>query len=363
MNQKIISVPQLTVLFIINRLVISMTFGSTSINGHNIWDCIISSLLVFFITFVMIMPMMFLFKENQNLDIVDINKHLFGKFGKIVSIMYAFYFFLSCTYTLSNFKIFIESVINPPISFFVLSTSMIIFACYSAAKGIKAIARSGAIMLFLTFFLIVIIGISLFKILDFTNLRPFFYDGYDSLKNGTLFMLSRMSCIPAMGMLLPMCYGNIKKGIIIWNFFVLFLMAATIFLVTGVLGELSDIKLFPIYTATSVAKISKFENLDSLYLGLWTAGIFLKLSLFLNLSSECLKKSFCQKNNKIIVSLLGIILIIINMFTKISNIIFGLFNTNFLLLMTILTSFAVPLILLIIKKITGKELKKWENLN
>ena len=356
MNQKIISVPQLITLFMINRLVISLTFGSSSINNHNIWDCVISSLLVFFITFILIIPMMMLFKnnknsDNKNLDIVDINEQILGKFGKIISVIYAFYFLLSCTYTLSNFKIFIESVINPPISFLVLLTSIIIFACYSAAKGINAIARAGAIILFLTFFLLIMIYISLFKLIDFTNFRPFFYDGYSSLTEGAFFMLSRMSCIPAMGMLLPMCFGNIKKGVITWNFLVFFLMSSMIFLVTGVLGELSDVKLFPIYTATSAAKISKFENLDSLYLGLWTAGIFLKLSLFLNLSSECLRKSFGRHSNKIIIFLLGIILIITNMFTKISNIISGIFDTRFLFFMTIFTAFLVPLILLIIKKI------------
>ena len=130
MNQKIISVPQLITLFMINRLVISLTFGSSSINNHNIWDCVISSLLVFFITFILIIPMMMLFKnnnnsDNKNLDIVDINEQILGKFGKIISVIYAFYFLLSCTYTLSNFKIFIESVINPPISFLVLLTSII----------------------------------------------------------------------------------------------------------------------------------------------------------------------------------------------------------------------------------------------
>ena len=63
MNQKIISVPQLITLFMINRLVISMTFGSSSINNHNIWDCIISSLLIFFITFILIIPMIILFQN------------------------------------------------------------------------------------------------------------------------------------------------------------------------------------------------------------------------------------------------------------------------------------------------------------
>jgi hypothetical protein len=68
------------------------------------------------------------------------------------------------------------------------------------------------------------------------------------------------------------------------------------------------------------------------------------------LSSECLRKSFGRKSNKIIIFLLGIILIITNMFVKISNIMSGIFDTRFLFFMTIFTAFLVPLILLIIKK-------------
>ena len=357
MKRKIISVPQLIVLLIINRIVISMTFGSSSIKGCDIWDCIVSSIVVFVATFLLVAPMVVLCNNNDGMDISDINEKLFGKFGKVLSFIYVFYFMLVCANSLSSLKIFIESVINPPISFVVLSASVVIFACYAASKGIESIARSSSVILFFITFLLIFIGISLFKISDFTNFKPFFYDGYDSMNNGIVFMLSRMSCIPAMGFLIPMVSGDVKKGILAWNFLVFLLMSASIFLVVGVLGDLANVKLFPIYTATSVAKISKFENLDALYLGLWTSAIFLKLSIFLNLSSECLRKIFGKSNNKIIIFALGLILSFTIIFAKISNIFSGILNTNFLIIITILTSFIIPLILIILKYIFSKEAK------
>ena len=354
MNKKIISLPQFIVLLMVNRLVISMTFGPSSINGNDIWDCIISSAVVFLLTFLMVIPVSILCKNSDGSDILDINEYTLGKFGKIISIIYSFYFILVCTYTLFTFKIFIENVINPPISFPVLSTTMIIFACYASSKGIESISRCSSIILFFIVFLLALIGFSLFKVTDFTNFKPFFYSGYESLTDGIIFMISRMSCIPAMGLLIPMTNGNIKKGIIFWNILVFSLMSVSIFLVVGVLGDLSSVKLFPIYTATSVSKISKFENLDSLYLGLWTSGIFLKLSMFLNLSSECLRKSFGNKSNKIIIFLLGIILFLTNTFSKISNSFKGIFNVKFIFFFTILTAFVIPLMLLILKKRSKK---------
>lgn len=347
---KLISVPQLITLLIINRIVISMTFGSSSIGGYNIWDCIISSVVVFFASFILVLPILYLCNNESRLDIVDLNEQILGKFGKVFSIIYSFYFILVCAHALSTFKIFITSVIDPPISFLVLATSIIVFACYASSKGIESIARTSSIILFFISFLLVFIGFSLFKLSDFTNFRPFFYDGYNSFKNGSIFMISRMSCIPAMGMLISMSKGNIKKGILVWNIITCLLMVSSIFFVTGVLGDLSLVKLFPIYTSTSVAKISKFENLDFLYIGLWTAAVFLKISMFLNLSSECLRKSFRKENNRIIIFLLGITLIFVNMFSKISNIFRGIFDTNIFLILTVSTSFVIPCILLICKK-------------
>ncbi len=356
MYSKLISVPQLIVLMIMNRLVISITFGSSLINGNDIWDCVISSFVVFFLTFLFVVPVYFLFSKSKGLDISDISEILFGRFGHIITLIYALYFMLVCSYTLSSFKIFIENVINPPISFLVLSTSIIIFSCYASSKGIEAISRSASVILFFMFFLLILMGISLFKIVDFTNFKPFFTEGYDSLNNGILFMISRMSCIPAMSMLIPLSNGNIKRGLIFWNVIVLFLMSSIIFLVTGVLGDLSRIKLFPIYTSTSVSKISKFENLDALFLGLWTSGIFIKLSMFLNLSSECLRKVFGKNNNKIVIFFLGISLIFTNMFVKITNLSSGIFDTRFLFFLTLLTSFVIPLILLISKKVLKEKM-------
>ena len=95
---------------------------------------------------------------------------------------------------------------------------------------------------------------------------------------------------------------------------------------------------------------------DALFLGLWTSGIFIKLSMFINLSSECLRKVFGKNNNKIVIFLLGIFLIFTNMFAKITNLSSGIFDIKFLFTFTILVSFIIPLVLLICKKIVKREI-------
>jgi len=358
LRSKIISVGQLFSILVINRLVISMTFGSFSVNGKDIWDCLLSSVLILLLTFVLIIPVYKLCAKNSPLDICDISKFILGKFGNIITIFYGIYFALVCAHTLAIFKVFTENVMNPPISFVVLSTSMIIFSCYAASKGIEAIARSSAIILGFISIALVFLGFSLFKTIDFTNFKPFFYHEDSSLVDGTIFMLSRMSCIPIIGMLMSMVVGRVKNGIILWNIIVCFLMAVSIFFITGILGDLTTTRLFPFYTAASVAKISKFENLDAIYLGLWTAGVFIKLSILLNLSSECIRKVLGKKNTKLIIIIFGTVLIITNLSVKIFNISSGVFNTKFLFIITILASFVIPLFLLVCKKISNKKIEE-----
>jgi hypothetical protein len=240
---------------------------------------------------------------------------------------------------------------NPPVSFLLLSTAMIFFACYGASKGLEGLARASAIVLFFISVALAFLGFSLFKIVDFTNFKPFFYaNGQKTMMSGITFLISRSSCIPAVAMLLPKTRGNLKSGILAWNASFYGLMAASIFLTVGTLGDFAATRFFPVYSMTSIAKIGSLENLDALYLGLWTSAIFMKISLFMNLSSECIRKTFGRKSNKIIIFCIGAALIFTNKFVKISNVSSGIFETNFLLMFTLLTAIVIPILLIIVKR-------------
>jgi spore germination protein (amino acid permease) len=337
---------------------VCVTFGSRLIGGNSIWDCIISCIVAFLLTFLLVIPVCNLCKTGTQDDIFDISYNLLGFVGRLIALIYAAYFIFVCAHTLAVFKSFIENVMNPPVSFLLLSTSMIFFACYGAAKGIEGLARASAIILFFIIVAFLVLGISLFKIIDFTELKPFFYENQNHTTiQGILFLISRSSCIPAMAVLLPKSKGNIVKGVFTWNVVFYVLMAGMIFFVTGTLGEFATTRFFPAYNAASIAKIGNLENLDALYLGLWAASIFVKISLFMNLSSECIRKTFGRKNNKIIIICLGVFLVFTNKFIKISNVASGIFSTNVLLIFTIITAFVIPILLLIIKKFKKSILK------
>ncbi|MDR2073846.1 MAG: spore germination protein [Oscillospiraceae bacterium] len=349
-QNRIISVPQMFCMLLISRVAVSMTFGPAVMRGVNFWDCIISCLGAYLVTFLLIIPVMWLCKTNGQ----EIITSSCGALGKIFSLIYAVYFAFVCAHTLALFKVFIENVMNPPISFMLLSLILVALTCYGAAKGIEGIARASSVIMFFIVFSLIILGFSLYKTTDPTNFGPFFYDGPHSALEGIIFFISRSSCIPAMAWLIPRTNGNVKRGIFVWNTSFYALMAASIMIVVGALGDFAQTQLFPAYSAASIAKMGSLENLDALYLGLWTASIFMKLAMFLNLSAECIRDVFGQKNIKISILIMGIILVATNATVKLSKLSSGIFSTNLLLLFTAITSIILPFLMILSKKIRKK---------
>ncbi|GMB10501.1 MAG: GerAB/ArcD/ProY family transporter [Candidatus Improbicoccus devescovinae] len=351
-NKRIISSSQLFSMLLVCMIVITSTFGPEHVGYKDFWDCVISCGAAYLLNFIMILPIYFIYKSHPTSDIITVAEKSLGKFSIIIKLIYASYFILVCAHTLATFKSFIENVMNPPVSFMLLSMLLITLTCYAAAKGIEAIARAAVIMLFFIITSLIFLGISLRNNIDYTNFKPFFYEGIDSVINGILFFISRSSCIPILGLLLP--YTKIKKiktGIFVWNTIFYAIMTGAIIIVIGTLGDFAQTRIFPIYSTASIAKILSLENLDILYLGLWTSGIFIKLALFINLAAKCLKETFGGKNSKTCITLLGILLIFTTSLTSIVNITHGIFNINIILISTILTACLIPIIILISNKI------------
>lgn len=359
-KKLVISVSQMFSLLFISRLVVEITYSGVMSEGNNLWDHVLSAGISFIVVFLLVLPIYILFSMDKSMNILDNSCFVLGKFGYLISIIYSVYFLFICVHTLSLFKVFLVNVINPPISIFLLLISMSAAACYGAYKGVEGLARTAGIVLIFIGLSVIFIGVSLFTDMDSINFGPFLYKGNESMISGVMFMISRSSCIPAMALLLPFAKGDAKKGIIVWNISVYALIAAVVVLMVGAMGDFIQTQLFPVYTAASIARIGSLEHLDALYLGIWTMGIFIKLSLFLMLSGECVKKLIGEKGRKISVITFGLFIALSGYFTNKNNIISGIFSTDFLLWSMLTTGVIIPIICIILRKI---KLKRRETKN
>ena len=344
-----ISAGQIFSMLFISKIVISMTYGSLLIGDSDIWDHLVSAVVSFVLTFLIIWPIYKLFSMDEKMNIMDNIYDLMGKWGMILIFIYVIYYLLICFHTVAVFNNFISNAVNPPISITLLTFVLVICACYGSYKGLEALARTSTFILISTVFSVVFLGISLFSCVEPINFKPLMYSGSESVKEGIIYMISQSPCVPALAILLPMGKGNKKTGIFIWNFFVYLLFAMIIVLIIGSMGDFVYTQLFPVYTAAGIGKFGSFKHLDSLYLGVWISGIFLKLSLFFILASEGVKKILGEKAKKISIIIFGIMMASVSCFPAF----FGVLKTSaitwILFYFLLFLSVVVPCVLIFLK--------------
>jgi len=347
-KKTVITAPQLFNMLFISRSLVNLTYNPVIyISGENIFDYIISSLISFLLNFILILPVYFLYKLDKNSDIIEKFTFIFKKTGIIFAFIYIIYFLLVNCYSLSSFNIFMTNAMNPDISAWLVSISVVLAACYGANKGIEGLARTCGVVLVMIIISLVFLICALLPEVDEINYTNFFQDGFLQSSKGILMNISQNFCIPALGILLPMAKGNIKKNIFFWNFYIHVIWINVIFLLVGSLGDYLKTQIFPVYTAVSISKIGALKRLDAIYLGLWTMALFCKISLFLFLISQIFNKLFGEKAKKISLYSSACFIIIFSSIFFENNF---LYNLNFLFIFNILTAFILPGILLLIFK-------------
>lgn len=354
-----ISTGQLFATLFVSRMVVTMTYGTLLIGDSDIWDHLISAVVSCALTFVLVLPLYKLFSMDNQMNVFDNSRDLMGKFGYIFILSYVSYFIIITMHTLTVFDNFISNAINPPLSIPLLSIFLLLSSCYGAYKGLEAICRTSTFIIVATVISLIFLGISLLSSIEPINFKPLLYDGYESVNEGILYILSQSSCLVAMGVLLPVAKGNKANGIIIWNLGVCASFTLIITLVVGTMGDFVNTQLFPVYTAASIGKFGSFRHLDSLYLGVWISGIFLKTSLFLLLSSEGIKKIWGEKIRKRFILSFGLILSVMMFFVNKLSILKRASITNFLLIFLLFNVVVIPIVLIILK---NKKLKKEEHI-
>ncbi len=355
-DQTVITVSQLFIILFISRIIVNMTYNPMMSGEQNMWDHVISSIISFIIIFPIILPIYKICTKYNNTNLLDISYILLGKLGSIVCIIYALYYLFISIYTLSIFKNFIYNAMNPQLSLVAISILLILVCCYAAFKGIEGLVRASSLILVLIIISFILITIALIPKINSNNYEPFLYDGPRQAIAGVFLMISRSSCVPALAILLPLAKkGNLKKGIVFWNIGVYSLTIIIITIVVGSLGSYLKTQSFPIYTATCIAEIGIFKQLDAFYIGMWITGIFIKISLFLYLFSECIKKICNEKIAKISIVIGGMIIGFISLIFSVSPLFLSiLYNLKINFVLMILTSIIIPVILLTINFVKHK---------
>ena len=330
MSRKcLISAGQLFSLLLVSSLIIMVTTNSTWTGGGDFLDNIISCAIAFAVNFIAVIPLGLLYRRKPTMNILDHGYHLTGWFGTVIALFYGLYFLTIDCYYLSVFQVFNANMIEPEMPSWLIVIAVLVVAVYAAWKGVESISRTSVfilVMLLIGFLFILVTSIPQVKS---ENFKPLLYNGWDQTIQSTMLFLGRSTGIATLAILLPATKGNKTIGFTVWNVVTYLLMSIIMVIMVGVLGNAIQTQMFPMHTLAAISGIGPFQRMDSIFLGIWLMGVFIKGGAVA----------------------VGIISVLITKSVALQHLFFDVY---LLAPLTLFASFVIPLILLLIDTIKCK---------
>ncbi|WDV47296.1 endospore germination permease [Clostridiaceae bacterium M8S5] len=277
----------------------------------DIWLSIIIATIVSFIMIIVYTNLLKLYPHNNYLDIII---NIFGKkIGKIIIIVYAFFYFdITGLVALDGLNFIIVTAFDKTPRF--LISTFFIFLCISVCrKGIGTLAKIAKVCFFLLYGYILISGVSLIPKADINNFRPLLYNGIRPVVKGAFDLLMYPYTEVLLFLIVVLHSYEVKKakkilysGLIVSAFYIFIISCITIMTI----GEnYASSATFPTYIIAKHIKIGFLKRGEILASTLFALGAFVKISIYLMATGMCIQKVFDLKSYKKILIPIGLLIL------------------------------------------------------
>jgi len=313
LEQGRISYKQLILLIVISRVTLTLTYLpalSAPPENQDIW---LSELLGFPITLFLSLPVYLLWKRFPDQTIIQYSQTVAGKAGKLIGILYVWFFIHFTAITVTQFGTFLSTAVMPetPILFF--AVSLVLLCAYAARNGIEVISRVSELCVLIILVGIITIVLLLTKDMDLKALTPILEKGTLPVLHGGFTAAARTVEMLGLAMLLPYLNDRKKvKTIFLAGFALIALRFVIITIpVIAVFGfEEAKTRSFPFFSAIRLINVGDFlERLEAVHMAIWVMGIFIKVSFYYYLAALGLGQLFNLKDYKPLVFPIGTVII------------------------------------------------------
>ena len=295
-----------------------ITIGSYIMYTKAQVDTHVSTIIGFIISFVPLIIFLGISNNKYNLNIIDLNIKLFGKFfGNILNIIVNLVFIFLGSLILYSISQYIGIQYIPNTSLLYVKIMLMSPVIYAATKSIASICRISQVILFLNLASFIIAFSGIFAEFDFSNLLPIFENNVSSIMYSALVFATSIIAPLFLLTIIPQNkvykreYSN-KKMIIFYSVSVLivtFIIVATI----SIFGiDIIKIYRYPIFM--SLRKFSLFtiiERVEKLLALQFIVDIIVYLILTIYFVTNSIEKRINKNNKESILSfIIGIILIL-----------------------------------------------------
>lgn len=297
-------------------------------SGHNFWISIILGVMVGFIP---LMVFIFINKHDENKNIFELNISNFGKvIGNVLNFLIVIAVIIVGTIMLLSICNFIFFNYLDAIPQLFIAALLLLVISYAAIKGIETICRTSQILWIFSTVIFIIGFVCLLNYIDLSNFKPIFEISFNdillSTYNVILFSIAPIFLLSVIPHNIIVKKERYKKSIIIGYVGGLLIVFLTLFSTVGVLGNITNLFLFPEYIALkNIQYFHFFERIENIVAIQWIFDSFVFLTVILYFLKKYMNSTFKVKNektNNAIAILFSIILLILSnvLFTNSLNV-------------------------------------------
>lgn len=346
-----ISAFQFFIMLFLSRVLTTVTYISSYTKDVRLSDMLVQPIFRITLGIVIMIPVYLLYKKYNDKNLLDLARERSHKLSKGISVFYVIAFFYFTVVTIARLDVFTGTVVFPETNVNFMLIFVIIFCCYGAYLGFEALGRSSVLTAFLVIPAIAFILCALTDKVDLLNLSPVFYNGVMPVVKTAVDSVGQTIEYAMIAIALPKVSGKIAKGFFVWLFSQTLLMAIMFFFAGSVMGNFATTQLFPFHTLASVAEFAMFDRLDAIFTSVWIMCAFIKASLLIFLQADILHKEFGKFKKTDYLIVIGVLSIVVNLLIAGEIERFSMIDSSIIkIVITGITAFLIPLIVLIITK-------------
>lgn len=280
---------------------------------------------------------------------------LLGKWiGKLVSILYIFYFICVSADLLSIIGNFFTTQMIPETPAVAIHVVFMTVIAFGVRLGIKTLARSAEIFFVVFFFLFFIIVFTLFPELEIDKIQPVLEQGIKPTIHAMLTFISGCSLTMFTFLYILSSINNaqaiqksLMKGTIIGGIVMLIITALCIL----VLGSFfTERNIYPTYVLAKKISIGNLERIEVIIAGMWMITILFKASLYFYALMMSIKQMFRLTDYRPVVLPISMITVVLSLIIFPNYVYMSYFNTTVWIPYVLTLGFVVLFLVWIIGK-------------
>lgn len=314
-----ITLIQFIFLIIGSRLILQLTYNMAYNFPPANQDVWISTLLSFIICVIFLLPVFLLARKYPDKTIIQYSELLLGRIGgKIIGLLYAFYFLHVSANTVRLFGEYFTAAPMPETPLVVFLITLVLVAAYAVYKGVEAIGRVGEMIIPLNLIVVIIISLMVIKDINFNNLKPLLEKGIYPVLYGAVISASRAIEPLLLAMLYPYINSNKKRALsyVLGIFIAIVFLVLIDFQILSIIG-INQAKLMS-YPYVNLLRRIKFadiiERVDIIHLGIWILGNCLRAALYFYLGVLGLAQVFSLKSYKPAIIPAGVVILLLALY-------------------------------------------------